>query len=95
MTGHAEVAGHGGGQPLFVKAVLYRYTRRLITRSLSQRLIARPRRLATARYCERNLVERFLNKRMHYAQLPYATINSPKNVFLAGVQVASAIILIN
>jgi transposase len=47
-----------------------------------------------ALYRERNLVERFFNKLKHYRAIATRYENSPE-IFLAGVQLASAIVLLN
>ena len=47
-----------------------------------------------ALYCERNLVERFFNKLKHFRAVATRYDKLARN-FLAGVQLASAIILLN
>lgn len=47
-----------------------------------------------ALYCERNLVERFFNKLKHFRAIATRYDKLAKN-FLAGIQLASAIILLN
>ena len=47
-----------------------------------------------ALYCERNLVERFFNKLKHFRAIATRYDKLAKN-FLAGVQLAAAIILLN
>ena len=47
-----------------------------------------------ALYCERNLVERFFNKLKHFRAIATRYDKLARN-FLAGVQLASAIILLN
>ena len=53
-----------------------------------------PRRCDFALYCERNLVERFFNKLKHFRAIATRYDKLARN-FLAGVQLASAIILLN
>lgn len=53
-----------------------------------------PRPCDFALYCERNLVERFFNKLKHFRAIATRYDKLAKN-FLAGVQLASAIILLN
>jgi len=47
-----------------------------------------------ALYCERNLVERFFNKLKHFRAIA-TRYDKLARIFLAGVQLASAIILLN
>ena len=53
-----------------------------------------PRDCDFALYCERNLVERFFNKLKHYRAIATRYDNLARN-FLAGIQLVSAIILLN
>ena len=53
-----------------------------------------PRECDFALYRERNLVERFFNKLKHFRAIATRYDKLAKN-FLAGVQLASAIILLN
>ena len=53
-----------------------------------------PRHCDFARYCERNLVERFFNKLKHFRAIATRYDKLARN-FIAGVQLASAIILLN
>jgi transposase len=53
-----------------------------------------PRDCDFALYCERNLVERFFNKLKHFRAIATRYDKLARN-FLAGVQLASAIILLN
>jgi transposase len=53
-----------------------------------------PRACDFALYCERNLVERFFNKLKHFRAIATRYDKLAKN-FLAGVQLASAMILLN
>jgi len=53
-----------------------------------------PRACDFALYCERNLVERFFNKLKHFRAVATRYDKLARN-FLAGVQLASAIILLN
>jgi transposase len=53
-----------------------------------------PRACDFALYCERNLVERFFNKLKHYRAIATRYDKLARN-FLAGVQLASAMILLN
>jgi transposase len=53
-----------------------------------------PRHCDFALYCERNLVERFFNKLKHFRAIATRYDKLARN-FLAGVQLASAIILLN
>jgi transposase len=53
-----------------------------------------PRACDFALYCERNLVERFFNKLKHFRAIATRYDKLARN-FLAGVQLASAIILLN
>ena len=53
-----------------------------------------PRDCDFALYCERNLVERFFNKLKHYRAITTRYDKLARN-FLAGVQLASAMILLN
>ena len=53
-----------------------------------------PRDCDFALYCERNLVERFFNKLKHFRAIATRHDKLARN-FLAGVQLASAIILLN
>ena len=53
-----------------------------------------PRRCDFALYCERNLVERFFNKLKHFRAIATRYDKLARN-FLAGVQLASAMILLN
>ncbi len=54
----------------------------------------KPRPCDFALYCERNLVERFFNKLEHFRAIATRYDKLARN-FLAGVQLASAIILLN
>jgi len=53
-----------------------------------------PRTCDFALYCERNLVERFFNKLKHFRAIATRYDKLARN-FLAGVQLASAMILLN
>jgi len=53
-----------------------------------------PRPCDFALYCERNLVERFFNKLKHFRAIATRYDKLARN-FLAGIQLASAIILLN
>jgi len=53
-----------------------------------------PRACDFALYCERNLVERFFNKLKHFRAIATRYDKLARN-FLAGVQIACAIILLN
>ena len=53
-----------------------------------------PRPCDFALYCERNLVERFFNKLKHFRAIA-TRYDKLAQIFLAGVQIASAIILLN
>jgi len=53
-----------------------------------------PRACDFALYCERNLVERFFNKLKHFRAIA-TRYDKLARIFLAGVQLASAIILLN
>jgi transposase len=53
-----------------------------------------PRDCDFALYCERNLVERFFNKLKHFRAIATRYDKLARN-FLAGIQLASAIILLN
>ena len=53
-----------------------------------------PRACDFALYCERNLVERFFNKLKHFRAIATRYDKLARN-FLAGVQIASAMILLN
>ncbi len=53
-----------------------------------------PRPCDFALYCERNLVERFFNKLKHFRAIA-TRYDKLAKIFLAGVQLASAIILLN
>jgi transposase len=53
-----------------------------------------PRTCDFVLYCERNLVERFFNKLKHFRAIATRYDKLARN-FLAGVQLASAIILLN
>jgi transposase len=53
-----------------------------------------PRTCDFAFYCERNLVERFFNKLKHFRAIATRYDKLARN-FLAGVQLACAIILLN
>jgi transposase len=53
-----------------------------------------PRPCDFALYCERNLVERFFNKLKHFRAIA-TRYDKLAKIFLAGVQFASAIILLN
>jgi transposase len=54
----------------------------------------KPRPCDFALYCERNLVERFFNKLKHFRAIATRYDKLARN-FLAGVQLASVIILLN
>jgi transposase len=53
-----------------------------------------PRVCDFALYCERNLIERFFNKLKHYRAIA-TRYDKLAKIFLAGVQLASAMILLN
>ena len=53
-----------------------------------------PRECDFALYCERNLIERFFNKLKHFRAIA-TRYDKLAKIFLAGVQLASAIILVN
>jgi transposase len=53
-----------------------------------------PRDCDFALYCERNLIERFFNKLKHFRAIA-TRYDKLAKIFLAGVQLASAIILLN
>jgi transposase len=53
-----------------------------------------PRDCDFALYCERNLVERFFNKLKHYRAIATRYDKLARN-FLAGIQLVSAMILLN
>jgi transposase len=53
-----------------------------------------PRACDFALYCERSLIERFFNKLKHYRAIA-TRYDKLAKIFLAGVQLASAIILLN
>ena len=53
-----------------------------------------PRECDFALYCERNLVERFFNKLKHFRAIATRYDKLARN-FLAGVQLACAMILLN
>lgn len=53
-----------------------------------------PRDCDFALYCERNLVERFFNKLKHFRAIATRYDKLARN-FLAGIQLASAMILLN
>jgi transposase len=53
-----------------------------------------PRACDFALYCERNLIERFFNKIKHFRAIA-TRYDKLAKIFLAGVQLASAIILLN
>ena len=53
-----------------------------------------PRACDFALYCERNLVERFFNKLKHFRAIATRYDKLARN-FLAGIQLACAIILLN
>ena len=53
-----------------------------------------PRACDFALYCERNLIERFFNKLKHFRAIATRYDKLARN-FLAGAQLASAIILLN
>ena len=53
-----------------------------------------PRRCDFALYCERNLIERFFNKLKHFRAIATRYDKLARN-FLAGVQLACAMILLN
>ena len=53
-----------------------------------------PRVCDFALYCERNLVERFFNKLKHFRAIATRYDKLARN-FLAGIELASAIILLN
>jgi transposase len=54
----------------------------------------KPRDCDFALYCERNLIERFFNKLKHFRAIATRYDKLARN-FLAGVHIASAIILLN
>jgi transposase len=53
-----------------------------------------PRACDFALYCERNLIERFFNKLKHFRAIA-TRYDKLAKIFLAGVQLASAIIMLN
>jgi transposase len=53
-----------------------------------------PRDCDFALYCERNLIERFFNKIKHFRAIA-TRYDKLAKIFLAGVQLASAMILLN
>lgn len=53
-----------------------------------------PRACDFALYCERNLIERFFNKLKHFRAIA-TRYDKLAKIFLAGVHLASAIILLN
>ena len=53
-----------------------------------------PRACDFALYCERSLIERFFNKLKHFRAIA-TRYDKLAKIFLAGVQLASAIILLN
>jgi transposase len=53
-----------------------------------------PRACDFALYCERNLIERFFNKLKHFRAIA-TRYDKLAEIFLAGIQLASAIILLN
>src|SRR6266481_3665015 len=53
-----------------------------------------PRACDFALYCERNLIERFFNKLKHFRAIA-TRYDKLAKIFLAGVQLASAMILLN
>ena len=53
-----------------------------------------PRACDFALYCERNLIERFFNKLKHFRAIA-TRYDKLAKIFLAGVQLACAIILLN
>ena len=53
-----------------------------------------PRACDFVLYCERNLIERFFNKLKHFRAIA-TRYDKLAKIFLAGVQLASAIILLN
>jgi transposase len=75
-----------------------------LVRSLAERAITpvippkanrkTPRACDFALYCERNLVERFFNKLKHFRAIATRYDKLARN-FLAGIQLACAIILLN
>jgi len=71
----------------------------LAKRQITPVIPSHPRRLTPlpcdfALYCERNLVERFFNKLKHFRAIATRYDKLARN-FLAGVQLASAIIILN
>jgi putative transposase len=71
----------------------------LASRQITPVIPSHPRRTVPlpcdfALYCERNLVERFFNKLKHYRAIATRYDKLARN-FLAGVHLASAIILLN
>ena len=53
-----------------------------------------PRACDYALYCERNLIERFFNKLKHFRAIATRYDKLARN-FLAGIQLAAAMILLN
>ena len=53
-----------------------------------------PRACDFALYCERNLIERFFNKLKHFRAIA-TRYDKLAKIFLAGVQLASAMIILN
>ncbi len=53
-----------------------------------------PRACDFALYCERNLIERFFNKLKHFRAIA-TRYDKLAKIFLAGVQLASAMIMLN
>ena len=71
----------------------------LASRRITPVIPSHPRRTVPlpcdfALYCERNLVERFFNKLKHYRAIATRYDKLARN-FLAGVHLASAVILLN
>ena len=76
-------------------ALIDTLTRRRITPVIPPKANRKtPRACDYALYCERNLVERFFNKIKHFRAIATRYDKLARN-FLAGIQFASAIILLN
>src|SRR4249920_1030768 len=75
--------------------LIYTLTQRKITPVIPPKANRKIQRACDyALYCERNLVERFFNKLKHFRAIATRYDKLARN-FLAGVQLASAIILLN
>ena len=76
-------------------ALIDTLTRRRITPVIPPKTNRKtPRDCDFALYCERNLVERFFNKLKHFRAIATRYDKLARN-FLAGIQLASAMILLN